>query len=196
MKPGKSRTVLQRWHARRGVTAVELLMVLAIVAVLSTIAAPSMVSMTNSMRQKSALNQIANDLNFARGEAIKRNARVLMCARSSANATATNDTTCATSSQNWASGWLVCVDTTNDSVDNCDATTAANPNPMVVRTALNSNLTLSASNGAVVNAIRFNANSSQGTAGAAAVVMTLGGSWSGAVSKTATVAVTGNVTTY
>lgn len=179
--------------SQAGVTAIEMLVVLAIVAVLATIAAPSMVSMLNDFRQKSALNVLSNDLNFARGEAVKRNARVLVCARSSSDTSAVNDTACATTSQSWASGWLVCVDTTNDSVDNCDAATATSANPLVVRTALPSQLGLAANNGASTYVVRFNANSTQGATGASTVTMTLTGNWSGASSKTVTVAATGNV---
>lgn len=179
----------------RGVTAVEMLVVLVVVGILAAIAAPSMVALTNDMQQKSALNQLASDLNFARSEAVKRNARVLMCARSASDTSAGNDSNCASTSPSWASGWLVCLDTSNDGVDNCDAASATNPNPMLVRTALATKLTLSANNGAAAYVVRFNADSTQGTVGAGAVTMTLGGTWAGAVAKTLTVAATGNIKT-
>lgn len=186
-------TTAQVQQALRGVTALEMLVVLVIVAVLAAVAAPSLVAVTNTLQQKSALNTLVSDLNFARAEAIKRNARVLVCARSATNASVSNDTTCATSSPNWSQGWLVCVDSTNDGVDNCDAATSTNANPMLVRTKLAPQLSLAADNGAAVYVVQFNANGTQGAAGVAAVTMTLGGGWAGAVSKTATVAATGNV---
>jgi len=177
----------------RGVTAVEVLVVLAIAGLLATLATPSMISMANSLRQKSAVNMLASDLGFARAEAVKRNARVLVCARSASDATVANDTNCATASPNWASGWLVCVDTSSDGMDNCDAATASNPSPLYVRAPLATQLTLAADTGASSYAVRFNANGTQGAAGAMAAILTVGGTWSGAVAKTITVAATGNV---
>jgi type IV fimbrial biogenesis protein FimT len=170
-----------------GYTVVELMVVLAIAAILAVMAGPSFSSMLNNIRQKSAANLIASDLNFARGEAVKRNARVLMCAKNAAG------TDCATASKNWASGWVVCVDTTDDGADNCDATTAVSPNPLQVRAALNNQLTLTANDGTnSIYFVRFNANSTQG-AGTTPLTLTLAGTWSGAVSKVVSIAVTGNV---
>ncbi|RFO98876.1 hypothetical protein DIC66_03120 [Rhodoferax lacus] len=178
---------------RQGLTAVEMLVVLVIAGILAALATPSLVSMANTLRQKSAINMLASDLNLARAEAVKRNARVLVCARSATDATDANDTGCATSSPSWASGWLVCVDTTSDGTDNCDAATATIPNPLYVRAPLATQLTLSAHNGAATYGVRFNANGTQGGAGAMAATLTVGGTWSGAVDKTLTVAATGSV---
>lgn len=178
---------------RQGLTAVEMLVVLVIAGVLAALATPSLVSIANTLRQKAALNMLVSDLNFARSEAIKRNARVLVCARSSTDATVANETDCAKSSPNWASGWLVCVDTTSNGMDNCDAATPNNPNPLFVRAPLATQLTLSAHNGADSYGVRFNANGTQGGAGAMAATLTVGGTWSGAVDKTLTVAATGSV---
>lgn len=184
-----------RARAHKGVTALEMLVVLVVVAVLASIAAPSMVALVNAMQQKMALNQIASDLNFARAEAVKRNARVLLCARSASDTSTSNDTNCASTSRSWTSGWLVCLDTSNDGVDNCDAATASNPNPILVRTAVATTLTLAGSNGAASYSVRFNADGTQGALGANAFTLTLGGSWPGAVSKTVTVAATGSIRT-
>jgi Tfp pilus assembly protein FimT len=170
-----------------GFTAVELMVVLAIGVILTVMAVPSFTSMLNNTRQKSAVNLLAGDLNFARGEAVKRNARVLVCVKNS------TETGCATASQNWTNGWVACVDSSNDSVDNCDATTATSPNPLRVRSALASQLTLTASDGTnSVYVVRFNANSTQGT-GATAITLTLGG---GATSKYLSITATGNVRSY
>jgi type IV fimbrial biogenesis protein FimT len=193
MKSALTQSPTPRRQGRRGFTAVEMLVVLLLVAVLASIAAPSMLALTHDMQQKSASNLLASDLNFARLEAIKRNARVLLCARSASDAGASNDTGCASAAPSWASGWLVCLDTSNDGVDNCDAATAANPNPMLVRTALAAPFTLAANNGAVVYVVRFNANSTQGAVGAPSVTLTLGGTWSSAAAKTVTVAAAGSI---
>jgi type IV fimbrial biogenesis protein FimT len=178
----------KKWQLR-GVTAIELLVVIAVIGVLTGIAAPSMVSMLDNTTQKAAVSQLANDLNFARGEAVKRNARVLICAKNSLG------TDCASTTQNWAKGWVICVDTSNDATDNCDAGTNSNPNPFVVRDALSPKLTLNANNGAAIYVVRFNANSTQGQ-GTSAATFTLNGNWSGAVSKSVGVAISGNIRSY
>src|SRR5436190_15124939 len=65
----------------RGFTAVEVLMSLAVLGILAALAAPSFRDFANEQRLSGAVGGIAADLQFARTEAIKRNARVLMCAR-------------------------------------------------------------------------------------------------------------------
>lgn len=174
-----------RFRAQSGFTIIELLVVMTIGAILAAIAVPSMRDMLNTTRQSSALGLIVNDLNQARGEAIKRNSRVLMCVRNAAG------TDCAAGT-NWQAGWVVCADalTTATSLPpsdgECDATSLDNPNPIIVRPALNPSLTLTVAAGPIV---QFNPNSSA----AAAVALTLGGTWTGAVNRSAAVAVTGNI---
>ena len=163
---------------QRGFTIIELLITVTIGAILAAIAVPALRDTLNTTRQSAALGLIVNDLNQARGEAIKRNARMLMCARSD---TATNATSCGT---NWTRGWLVCIEAA--APDTCMAATLLVPNPvLVVRPPLDANLTLTGSGAAV----RFNPNSS-----AVAGTLTLGGNWSGATSRVVSVAATGNIT--
>lgn len=174
-------------RARRGFTVIEVLVVVAIGAILAAIAVPSFRDMLRTTRQKSALGLVISDLNQARGEAIKRNARMLVCVRNAAG------TDCGAGT-NWSSGWVVCSDATTagtspelpPSDGTCDAATTANPNPVLVRPALDPSLTMTAS----ANAIRFNANSSQGAGGADATVVLTG---PGLPTRTVTVAATGNI---
>lgn len=168
-----------------GFTLIELLVVISIAAILAAVGAPSFTGMMNNFRQNSALGLVVSDLNQARGEAIKRNARMLACVRNAAG------TDCAAGT-NWQAGWVVCADSTtagttpelppSDGV--CDASTATNPNPLIVRPALNAALTLTAT----AASVQFNANSS-----ATANTLTLGGTWSGATARTIAVAGTGNI---
>lgn len=158
-----------------GVTMIELMIVVAIAAILATIAAPSFSDFINNTRLTSMMTQLTGDLNRARSEAIKRNLWVMVCARST-------DTACGA---DWNNGWLVCYDENRD--DACDAGTASNPNPIAVRPALNSNLTLVGS----AASIRFNPNGTQGIVGAA--TLTLNGTWTGAQAKTASIAATGHI---
>jgi type IV fimbrial biogenesis protein FimT len=171
----------------RGFTMIELLVVVAIAAILATIGIPALQGTLRDFRQKSALSLLVSDLNQARGEAIKRNSRVLLCVRDAAG------TGCA-GSTNWLAGWVVC---TTDAVTSTACDAASSPNPFIVRPALDASLTLTVTDAASValSNIRFNANSSQG-AGISAATFTLGGTWSGAVANTVTVAVTGNISRH
>jgi len=173
---------LQHMHIKRslprGFTTIELLIVLAIGALLAVIAVPSMRDMLNNMRQSSASALMLGDLNLARGEAIKRNARMLVCGRNAAG------TDCA-GVTNWAVGWVVCIEAAVP--DTCAAATLTEPNPITVRPPVDINLTVTTSAGA----LRFNPNSTQGAGGVASVAVN--GTWSGANARTLLVAATGNI---
>lgn len=92
-------------HAQ-GVGLIELLVVLAIVAVLAAAAAPSMMGIVANLRLRSAADTLVRDLSLARSEAIKRNARVVICKSRSGRACET--------AVNWDAGWLVFQDNDND----------------------------------------------------------------------------------
>jgi type IV fimbrial biogenesis protein FimT len=171
-----------------GFTTIELMVVVSIAALLAAIAVPSLRDTLNDFRQRSALSLLVSDLSQARAEAIKRNARVLLCVRNTAG------TGCAAST-NWLSGWVACTDSNGDNA--CDTSTTSNPNPFIVRPALDSSLTLSAldAGATALSLVRFNPNSTQG-AGTSAATLTLGGTWSGATSRAITVAVTGNISKH
>ena len=162
----------------RGLTMIELLIVIAIAAILATIAVPSFRDMLNTTRQNSALGLVVNDLNQARGEAIKRNTHVLVCARDA-------DGTDCVATGNWQAGWLVCSE--GLIAGHCAGTTLSNPNPVVVRPALDAALTLTASS---TEPIRFLANSSRGTGSSS---FNLLGTWSGSTSRYVCIAGTGNI---
>lgn len=89
-----------------GYTLVELLVVLAVSAILLGIGVPSFASLSGSSRLSSATNDLISSLHLARSEAIKRNARVVMCISATGNA-------CATSGD-WDQGWLVFHDANNN----------------------------------------------------------------------------------
>jgi type IV fimbrial biogenesis protein FimT len=136
-----------------GVTMVELMIVVAIAGILAAAAAPSLSGMISNFRQTSIVSLIMGDLYKARGEAIKRNQRVLICIRASDTSCVANAT-----STNWQDGWLVCHD--DDKDGSCDAVTAADPNAIVSnRPPVNASFTLV---GSSISPIWFNPNGTQG----------------------------------
>lgn len=83
----------------RGFTLVELMIVLAVAAVLLAIAVPSMSQFTLSGKLRGYSNEIVASVVLARSEAIKRNQAVRLCVAN----TAGDD--CA--SGGWEGGWIV-----------------------------------------------------------------------------------------
>ena len=89
-----------------GFTLIELMVVLAVVAVLQTLAAPAFSGAVTSIRLTTAVNSLLSSLLLARSEAIKRNSRVVVCRSTSGNACA--------SSSGWEQGWIVFHDANNN----------------------------------------------------------------------------------
>lgn len=65
-------------NRRAGFTLLELLVTLAIVAIIASLAAPAFQNMIATQRVRSAANDLVVTLNFARSEAVKRRATVLV----------------------------------------------------------------------------------------------------------------------
>jgi type IV fimbrial biogenesis protein FimT len=160
----------------------EVLVTVALMALLAAIAAPSMIDFVRNNKMSTAARQLDADMLLARREAIKRNTRVLVCPRGSTAGKCATVTTTA-----WTQGWLVCYDADFDG--DCDDAVTGNPNPIRQHLALESVLTLTGP-GAVA---RFNANGSQGAAGAGSLTFTTRGTWTGSKSYVETITATGNV---
>ena len=91
-------------NAVKGFTLVEMMITLAIAAILITVALPSYNTFVKKSKITSVTNNIISSIALARGEAAKRGARVVLC-RSSEIGNADPD--CGGSTQNWSDGWLV-----------------------------------------------------------------------------------------
>jgi prepilin-type N-terminal cleavage/methylation domain-containing protein len=171
-------------QTQTGVTLMELMVVVAIAAILATVAAPSFSDFINNTKQSSTVTQLVSDLNRARSEAIKRNSRILFCKSNSATA----PTDCINGSQYHTNGWLICYDTDANGI--CDTSTTALPNPIAVHQAFtNMTLVLTRADATTVP-VRFNPNGTQGTA---AATFTLTGTWAGATAKIVNIAATGYI---
>lgn len=105
-----------------GVTLLELMVVLAIAAILLTIGIPSFASLAHSSRLSTAANELLASLHLARSEAIKRGGRAVTCPSANGAACANNG--------DWHQGWLVFHDANNNA--NVDAGEAV----MLTRQAL------------------------------------------------------------
>jgi type IV fimbrial biogenesis protein FimT len=166
----------------RGFTLIELMVTLAVIAVLAGIAGPQLAAFIQNSRLSSAANLLHADLQFARREAIKRNMPVLVCPVGAAG----TPLVCGTA---WTSGWMICY-RQDSTYDTCDTGTSANANPIVTRGAPDSTLVLA---GLPTTApfVKFNANGTQGAGSALSFTVT--GNWTGSKTYTLTIPATGNI---
>ena len=96
---------------------VEVLVVIALVAILLSLAAPSFARLSKAAAISSGVDRFLADVRFARSEAVARGGGVVLC-RSDAPEVA--EATCSTSAsaEGWASGWIVFHDLNNDGARN------------------------------------------------------------------------------
>jgi len=87
----------------KGFTLIELMMSLAISAIVLTVAIPNFANFSQNSRVTSQTNELIMAINLARGEAAKRGARVALCRSSDLD----DSPTCGGSNYNWGTGWLV-----------------------------------------------------------------------------------------
>lgn len=122
----------------RGITMVEVLVVIAIVAILASLAAPSFTGLINASKRQTAVDALLKSLNLARSEAVKRNATVVVCKSS-------DGASCAKKGH-WSQGWMVFVSD--------DATYTAGETIVAIRQALGGSTILSGE-AAVADFVRF-----------------------------------------
>lgn len=106
---------------------VELMVVIAIVAILTTLAAPSFKSLIQSNSMSSAVNSFLADMRFARSEALRRGGSVVLCRSDNPEATTP---ACSTDSGTfgWVSGWIVYVDqNANGTVESAEVLRVQSP---------------------------------------------------------------------
>ena len=88
---------MRRSHKRAfGFTLIELMVTIAIAAILLTVAVPSFTTYLRNAELTSASNNLIATINTARGEAMKRNRRTMVVPTSNGT--------------DWTTGWVVFVD--------------------------------------------------------------------------------------
>ncbi|MGA9572884.1 MAG: GspH/FimT family pseudopilin [Lysobacterales bacterium] len=91
---------------RKGFTALELVVTMAVIAVLLAAGVPAFKNYSWNLRMKSAMDMLLSDLNLARGRAISHNTQTVICP-------ADDDDDCSGQSA-WQNGWIVFADLNGD----------------------------------------------------------------------------------
>lgn len=89
-----------------GFTLIELIVTIAVMIILVSIALPSFMGFIQANRLTAQTNDLVTVLNYARSEAIKRGVRVTLCSSN-------NGTSCL-GSTTWDTGWIAFIDTNGD----------------------------------------------------------------------------------
>lgn len=152
-------------YKQKGMTLVELVITLAIVALLISAAVPSVREMLISNRMTAVNNQLVSAFNYTRGEAVKRAYDVTMCARNSTGQDCSSFGT-------FTTGWIIFVDCNNDGVVtttnvcdyNGDGTPEAAEQVLADTTADMSGITI-ASNSTSPAKVNYKANGNVSAAG-------------------------------
>ena len=90
-----------------GFTLIELMVALAVVAILISVGLPKMSIFFKGNRMVTNANDLLAGLHIARSEAIKRNTRVSICKSTNAGDA---EPKCATGAEGWDEGWFVFVE--------------------------------------------------------------------------------------
>lgn len=129
----------------RGLTLIELMMAIAIAAILLALAGPSFQQAINGNRISSGANELASAINLARADAVRANRRAVLCR-------SVNGSACDGTNSVWG-GWIIFVDL------NADGTRDANE-PVIKSSRFDAQLvvTSSANIAAVNERISFRAD--------------------------------------
>ena len=167
-------------NKRNGFTLIELIVTMAIAAIVVSIAVPSYQASVQNNRRTTSLNELTTAFQLASNTAITRRINVTVCKSSDTNVAAPSCNS-GGGSGDWTQGWIIFTDPDND------FTFDAGETLLRVHAALSGNATLSGNNN-VINKVSFSptglARGSNGTithcdargaADASALVISVGG---------------------
>ncbi len=98
-----------------GFTLIELIIALAVIAIVSAIAAPSFAEIIADNKQVTRYNQLVAGIAYARSEAIKRGIRTSICQ-------SYDGSSCTKQSKQWHLGWIAYTDPDSDNQVDADET--------------------------------------------------------------------------
>ena len=110
---------MQTLHRQSGITLLELMVALAILGILLTIGIPSLLEMSETEAVRGHVNTFFSTLRYARSEAIRNRAQVVICPSASSESASPSCTTADTA--RWHQGWIVFVNRDGDSSYSYDA---------------------------------------------------------------------------
>ncbi|MDB5875562.1 MAG: methylation [Ramlibacter sp.] len=116
----------------RGFTLLESVVVMAVMATLASVAVPSMTWFIDSVKISSATDLMLSGLSLARSEAIKRNARVVLCK--------SEDGESCTTTGGWEQGWIVFHDANRNGVLDGGETIILREQPLAANLRLSGNM--------------------------------------------------------
>ena len=148
----------------QGLTLIEVMVTLAIIAILATLAAPALQNFVSRTAMRSLANDFTLIIQRARTEAINRNECIVICKSTTASS---SQPVCDTANDNWAVGWAV-YRLPSCSIDDRpqSAATAANNTANLITTRSGSEARYNlAVQGTAVRAIMFNARGVPGLNG-------------------------------
>ncbi len=87
-----------------GFTLIELMVTVAIVAIITSVAVPSFKAMTANNRVTTQTNALVTAIRLARSEAVTRNTRIILCRSADPTAAAPS---CGGTANTWTTGWLL-----------------------------------------------------------------------------------------
>lgn len=128
----------------RGVTLIELMVTLAVAAILLSQAAPGFRDTIIRNRLVTFTNEFMAAINYARSEAIKSGKSVTVCKSSSG-------TGCTTTGSQWENGWIVFID------DNANGSSETGETVLRVWPSIPSGYTLRTNSTNFTNYLRYNA---------------------------------------
>lgn len=103
-------------YAVTGFSAVELMVVVSIISILTAFAVPSFTVLTETWRVRETADQLQSTLYYARSEAIRRGGHVVI----QKTPNLTNGCASAPNTRDWDCGWIVCHDANDNGVCNAN----------------------------------------------------------------------------